>query len=112
MACCANGIVGVEIHEPVERRLGENPQEIAVIAALDGGQEWGQGVVGHRNRNLSWLLGRTATLPRLSDDPPRALGGADQNDPHAQGASEFTPPEWTLPQGLKHAACFRARAVA
>jgi hypothetical protein len=57
----------VEIHQAVERGLGQDAQEVAVIAALDSGQELGQGVVGYRNQNLKLVTCRNATLMRFSD---------------------------------------------
>lgn len=65
MAGSADGVFGVEIHQPVERRLGQNAQEIAVISLLDGGQE-----LGSSDAILSLVVCCNATLLRFSDDHP------------------------------------------
>jgi len=37
----ANGVLGVQVHQPVERGLGQDAQEIPIIALLDSGQDLG-----------------------------------------------------------------------
>jgi len=70
MARSPDGVLGVEVHQPVERGLGQDAQEIPIIALLDSGQELGQSVVGHRIRSSVGVASRNATLPGFSDDHP------------------------------------------
>ena len=42
MARSAYGVLGVEVYQPVERGLGQDAQEIAIIALLNSGQALGQ----------------------------------------------------------------------
>ena len=70
MAGGSYGVLGVEVHQPVERGLGQDAQEIPIIALLDSGQELGQCVVGHRIRSSVGVTSRNATLPGFSDDHP------------------------------------------
>jgi hypothetical protein len=51
MAGGAGGIVGVKVHQPIERGLGQDAQKVAVIARLESRQEMGQVVIGHRIRS-------------------------------------------------------------
>jgi len=42
MAGGSYGLLGVELHQPVKRGLGQDAQEIAIIALLNSGQALGQ----------------------------------------------------------------------
>jgi hypothetical protein len=70
MAGSPDGALGVEVHQPVERRLGQDAQEIPIIALLDSGHELGQCVVGLRFRSFSCVTSGNATLPGFFDDRP------------------------------------------